>query len=332
MLQDIGIPAAVRAAERLGLGSVPAVPSLALGSGEVTLLAMTAAYATFANGGMRPEPILIRRVETTEGDLLFTATPRAERAVSEATAFLMTTMMADVVDGGTGWQARRVGFTRPAAGKTGTTNEYRDAWFVGYTPHLAAGVWVGYDQPRTIIGQGYAATLAVPLWGRFMAAATRHDTPDAFRAPRTVGSATICRISGKLATGGCGDVATIDREGHPTRGSMAYTEYFVRGTEPVEYCPFHTLAPLPGALVASAPSPPDRPAAAASPLPVPVATTGVFPAGAPAAASAAGAPRAEDAPARPSRGFWGRFFRRGGRNTATAPAPVASEASQAPAR
>ena len=342
MLQDIGIPAAVRAAERLGLGAVPAVPSLALGSGEVTLLAMTAAYATFANGGMRPEPILIRRVETTEGEVLFTAAPHAERAVSEATAFLMTTMMADVVDGGTGWQARNVGFKLPAAGKTGTTNEYRDAWFVGYTPHLAAGVWVGYDQPRTIIGQGYAGTLAVPMWGRFMAAATRNDKPDAFKAPRTVSSATICRLSGKLAAGGCRDVETIGRDGYPTRGSMAYTEYFVRGTEPAEYCPFHTHAPFPGAVVAaSAPAQPERPTSAANPLPVPVATTGYFSAGAVAAA----APSAQDAPApqqaqqaqdaspTPNRGFWGRFFRRGAGDSPTNPAPAPSEeASPTPAR
>ena len=143
MLQDIGIPAAVSAADRLGLGVVPGVPSLALGSGEVTLLSMTAAYAAFANTGMRPEPILIRRVETTEGEVLFTSSPHAERAVSEATAFLITNMMADVINSGTGWQARSVGFTLSAAGKTGMTNEHRDAWFVGYTPHLATGVWVG---------------------------------------------------------------------------------------------------------------------------------------------------------------------------------------------
>ena len=220
MLQDIGIPAAVSAAQRLGLGDVPGVPSLALGSGEVTLLSMTAAYATFANAGMRPAPILIRRVETTEGEVLFTASPRADRAVSEATAFLITNMMADVVNSGTGWQARQVGFTLPAAGKTGTTNEYRDAWFVGYTPHLATGVWVGYDQPRTIMRNGYAGDLAVPLWGRFMRAATRGDKPDNFKAPRTITSATICRISGKLATGECYGAESVDRNGEHRRRAV----------------------------------------------------------------------------------------------------------------
>ena len=222
---------------------------------------MTAAYATFANGGMRPAPILIRRVETTEGEVLFTASPHADRAVSEATAFLITNMMADVVNSGTGWQARRVGFTLPAAGKTGTTNDYRDAWFVGYTPHLATGVWVGYDQPRTIMRNGYAGDLAVPLWGRFMSAATRGDKPDNFKAPRTITSATICRISGKLATGECYGAESVDRNGNIVSGQSVYTEYFVRGSEPVDYCPYHThIATPPTTIFASSSPPPARPA------------------------------------------------------------------------
>ena len=321
MLQDIGIPAAVRAAERLGLGEMPGVPSLALGSGEVTLLAMTAAYAAFANEGMRPAPTLIRRVETTAGEVLFTASPRADRAVSEATAFLITNMMADVVNSGTGWQARRVGFTLPAAGKTGTTNDYRDAWFVGYTPHLAAGVWVGYDQPRTIIGEGYAATLAVPLWGRFMRAATRGDAPDNFTPPRTVTSATICRISGKLATDACRGVQSIDRDGALVSGRMVYTEYFVRGTVPGDYCPFHTYGASPQMVTVSSPPQPARPVpvAAAADVPVPISTSGVQPA---TAAAAPNPRRADTAPETARRGFWSRFFRRG--NDGTAPPPPAS--------
>ena len=95
----------------------------------------------------------------------------------------MTTMLADVINAGTAWTARREGFTLPAAGKTGTTNDYHDAWFVGYTPKLVAGVWVGYDQPKTIVGNGYAAELAVPMWGRFMTAATHDHRPEWFRQP-----------------------------------------------------------------------------------------------------------------------------------------------------
>ena len=241
-LQDIGIPAAIQAAERFGIESVPGVPSLALGSGEVTLLAMTAAYGAFANGGMRSEPLLIRRVETTEGEVLFFARPRARRAVSEATAFLMTVMLSDVLNGGTGWQARRFGFKRPAAGKTGTTNGYRDAWFIGYTPHLATGVWVGYDYPRAIAAREYAATLAVPLWGRFMAVATRDDPLTPFRRPPTVTSTAICRLSGKRATEACRYDVVFDGEGYATERSTVYMEYFTRGTEPAHDCAWHTHA------------------------------------------------------------------------------------------
>ena len=335
MLQDIGIPAAVSAAARLGLGEVPGVPSLALGSGEVTLMSMTAAYATFANAGMRPTPIMIRRVETTEGEVLFTASPHADRAVTEATAFLISNMMADVVNSGTGWQARRVGFTLPAAGKTGTTNDYHDAWFVGYTPHLATGVWVGYDQPRTIIREGYAATLAVPLWGRFMSAATRGDPPDNFKAPRSVTSATICRISGKLATDACRGVQSLDRDGNVVSGRTVYTEYFVRGTEPGDYCPFHTFGASPQMVTVSSPPQVPRPAVtAAAPrpgsgqadVPVPVATSGVVA----AAAAASPNPPAEPTATEPARrGFWGRFFRRGNDRPQT-PQPSSQPSSPAP--
>jgi penicillin-binding protein 1A len=323
MLQEIGIPAAVRAAQRLGLGSVPGVPSLALGSGEVTLLSMTAAYATFANAGMRPEPILIRRVEDTAGDVLFIASPRAERAVSEATAFLVTSIMSDVVNGGTGWQARRVGLTGPAAGKTGTTNDYHDAWFVGYTPHLAAGVWIGYDQPREIIARGYAGTLAVPLWGRFMTRATHGHEPEPFRAPKTVTSARICRLSGKRATATCSGVETYDAIGNVRTSSMVYTEYFVRGTVPHEYCDQHTPMSGGGVVAVSTPSP-RAPAAPAPPLPAPIATTGILPSalaapGAPTLAAPRDLPTTAPPPAR--RGFWRRIFSRGGRSETNTPAP-----------
>ena len=93
----------------------------------------------------------------------------------------------------------------PAAGKTGTTNDYHDAWFIGFTPHLTTGVWVGYDQPRTIIGRGYAAELAVPMWARFMKEATRNDKADWFTRPSGMTTARICRLSGKLATDSCHD-------------------------------------------------------------------------------------------------------------------------------
>ena len=311
LLQQVGISAAVSYAKRLGITDVPAVPSLALGSGDVTLLSMTSAYSAFAHQGMLATPSLIRRVEDGSGHVMYSASSREQRALSESTAFIMTSMMSDVINAGTAWQARRVGFTLPAAGKTGTTNDYRDAWFIGFTPHLATGVWVGYDTPRTIMANGYAGDLAVPLWGRFMAAATRGDKPDRFRMPSTVVPVTICRLSGKLATDACRGAVVFDEDGEATDRSMVYTEYFVRGTEPTDYCPLHTEpynaiatsgTSFPTVTTATgtsaAPPPGDRSQPAAS-----TGQGGQIPAG-----QAPGAAPTDQQP--PKRGFWGRIFGR----------------------
>jgi penicillin-binding protein 1A len=305
MLEEIGIRSALRAAADLGIESVPGVPSLALGSGEVTLMSMTSAYSAFANGGVRAEPTMIRRVETADGEVLFTATPRQHRAVSEATAFLMTSMLLDVIGGGTASQVRRVGFTQPAAGKTGTTNDYRDAWFVGYTRNMATGVWVGYDRPRTIIREGYAATLAVPLWGRFMAKATRGTEASRFQPPRSVTSATICQLSGLLATSGCR--FALYQEGASGARSTTFTEYFARGTEPQAYCRQHTQMAVPQAVATTGPAAPGGETRAQ-----PSATSPVAPAEQPAPAASPTlppAPEPEQPQPRP-RGFWERLFGR----------------------
>src|SRR5688572_11284991 len=317
MLQQVGIPAAVTYADRLGVGPVPGVPSLALGSGEVTLMSMASAFAAFANDGLVPEPILISRVEDVDGRVLFRSESISHRAISAPTAYLMSNMLADVINSGTAWSARRVGFTLPAAGKTGTTNEYRDAWFVGYTPKIVAGVWVGYDMPRTIISNGYAAELAVPIWGRFMKTATRNDKPEWFKAPSGLTSATICRLSGALATDACRDEITIDDDGN-VRRSNVYTEYFVRGTEPRTFCPIHGAyeqsawrvvaageddrESAPRAVVSERRPTEERATAAAPPVAQPPGVTGgvVRPPAGPQAA-----------PAEPQRrGFWGRIFGR----------------------
>jgi 1A family penicillin-binding protein len=299
MLEDVGIPVTVDYAKRLGVGSVPSVPSLALGSGEVTLSSMTAAYAAFANGGMVQAPMLVRRVETTQGEVLYTAKQEPQQAVSEQTAFLMSNMMADVINAGTGAAARSVGFRLPAAGKTGTTNDYHDAWFVGFTPKLAAGVWVGYDQPRTIIGGGYASVLAVPVWGRFMAAATAKDRAEWFSTPARITSATICRLSGKLATDSCHESVT-DAKGHVTNESTVYTEYFVEGTEPTELCPIHRrLTTNPFKALAALISP-GRASSPTEPVVTQPPTQHVETAPAP--------PQPTPQPEQKKRGFWSKVF------------------------
>jgi len=224
LLQQIGIPSVVTLTDTLGLGRQPAVPSLALGSGSVTLASMTAAYAAFANGGILRPPTLIRRVDDDNGQALFEAKDRPVQVLSESTAFLMSDMLTDVINAGTGSKARAMGFTLPAAGKTGTTNSFNDAWFVGYTPSLVVGVWVGYDTPHPIGRNAFAATIAVPLWTRFMLAATHGNAPQWLAPPTGVVSVAICPTSGKLATDRC--------ENQRRR-------YFAAGTEPIEYCDVH---------------------------------------------------------------------------------------------
>jgi 1A family penicillin-binding protein len=240
VLNAIGIPRAVSYAQRLDVGTPPSVPSLALGASDVTLLSMTAAYGAFANEGIVRTPVFIRRVEERTGKVLYENSGESHRAISESTAFLMSSMLADVINAGTAYKARQSGFTLPAAGKTGTTNDYMDAWFVGYTPHLVTGVWVGYDQPHTIIANGYAADIAVPIWAGFMKVATKGAKPDWFKRPGNIVGVNVCRVSGKLPNGGCGNVQVVDPStgGIATR-SMIYTEYFVKGTEPTTVCPLH---------------------------------------------------------------------------------------------
>jgi 1A family penicillin-binding protein len=304
LLQQVGIARTVEYAKNMGVGDVPAVPSLALGSGEVTLQSMTAAYAAFANRGLVPKPIVIRRVEDRDGGVLFQDDSAPTRAIKETTAFLISNMLADVINAGTAARARTLGFTLPAAGKTGTTNDFTDAWFVGFTPRLVTGVWVGFDQPRTILPQGFAAEVAVPLWTAFMKSATAGDKPDWFPPPPGIATASVCRMSGKLATSRCKDVEVIEAD-LVSRRSMVYTEYFVRGTEPRTYCDLHKTTGVFGriaGLFGGEKPPPPR--------------VDELPPGQVAAGSSSGHvdddPPPTTSPKQVKRGFWGRLFHRGG--------------------
>jgi penicillin-binding protein 1A len=288
------------------VGTPPSVPSLALGASDVTLSALTAAYGAFANGGIVRKPVLIRRVEDSDGQVLYNEAGKADRAVSESTAFLMASMLADVINAGTAYRARESGFTLPAAGKTGTTNDYVDAWFVGFTPKLVTGVWIGFDQPKTIIRNGYAGEIAVPLWAGFMKVATKGDKPEWLARPANVIGTNVCRISGKLPAGGCDHVEVVNRDGFLEKRSMIYTEYFVKGTQPTETCPLHEdrgfLDALAGVFGKDS-GPPPMPVDATG-LPVP--PTPPHTAGTAGASAQPGAAEAE--PAQKKRGFWSRVF------------------------
>ena len=256
LLQQVGVSTAVYYAHRLGIGSeLPMVPSLALGTGEVTLLELTAAYSAFANRGVVANPRMITRVEDADGKMIWHAAERRTQAISPTTAYLMSSMLSDVVTGGTAAAARSFGFSLPAAGKTGTTDEYADAWFIGYTPRLLTGVWFGLDRPAPIMRGGFGGVVAVPAWAQFMRQATKGAKPEWYQAPPDVEKVAICRLSGSRATDACRHAvaeaavpAALDAlfpvsdqraSSEPPPEPNVYEDLFPVGSIPSETCPLH---------------------------------------------------------------------------------------------
>jgi penicillin-binding protein 1A len=196
-------------AHKMGIkSSLPPYESLAIGTGEVQPLEITAAYGGFANEGVYVDPLSILRIEDKDGNVIEENQPSKHEVLSAETAYLITSMLKGNVNGGTGARIRNY-FTLPAAGKTGTTQEYADAWFIGYTPHLTAGVWVGFDNKQvhftTLDGQGGRA--AAPIWGIFMQQVYKDRSIDLpisdFIMPQGVETDTICSETKKLATEFC---------------------------------------------------------------------------------------------------------------------------------
>jgi penicillin-binding protein 1B len=221
LAQQVGIPRVAEMAERLGIESPMAkVPSLAIGAADITPLELARAYATLANGGIRPHIRTFEDVVDPQEGALERQPIESERVLDVGTAFLVTSMLEGVVDRGTARALRAQGLVGPIAGKTGTSNEERDAWFVGYTPELVAVVWVGFDEPRSL---GLAASaIALPVWSRFLREATGGHVRGAFLRPPDVEEIEIDPASGAVALAGC-----------PERR----LEYFLPGTEPSVTCP-----------------------------------------------------------------------------------------------
>jgi len=195
---------------------------LALGASEVGLLELVAAYEPFAHAGLRPTPRLVTSVVDSDGVVFEAPPPEVSVALDPATAFLMNSMLESVVKEGTARSLKSLGVTFPAAGKTGTTNDGRDAWFVGYTSALLAGVWVGDDQNRALKLTG--AKDALPLWASFMKEAAADRPGEEFTRPESVLEVVVCPASGMVARSGC-----------PGKRS----ELFLAGTEPRSDCAIH---------------------------------------------------------------------------------------------
>ena len=212
LIDEIGPRAVVDYAKRMGISTeIHPYHSLAMGSSDVIPLDMVSAFGVFANQGVRVEPVSIIRVEDRYGNILYESHSRRTEALNSSTAYIMTNMLQDVIDRGTGGSVRwRFQFHAPAAGKTGTTNDYTDAWFIGFTPLLTAGVWVGLDDQALKLGaQGTGTGTALPFWADFMK--TLYDSlglpKENFRQPPDVVTADVCIDSGELATNFCPNVA-----------------------------------------------------------------------------------------------------------------------------
>ena len=222
--QQVGTGRVLRVASRAGLDDLPDVPSLALGSGLVTPLAITAAFSVFPNGGFAVRPRDISRVRDADGGTAFEQPVDPERVISPEVAFQMVSMLRDAINRGTGARARQLGIRFPAGGKTGTTNEFKDAWFVGFSSSVVAGVWVGFDQPQTIGAEAYGSRYALPIWAEFMQRAARVRIPAEFERPGGLDEETLCAVSYRKPVDGC----------------PIYTEFFKDGDNiPDRLCTIH---------------------------------------------------------------------------------------------
>ncbi len=225
--QAVGEKHVVALAHRSGIRSrMNAVPALALGAMEVTPLELVASYAPFANGGRRVRPTIVSRIESADGTILWQAPPpKPEQVLDRAQAFQITSMLQSVVDGGTGRVVRNMGVRGPVAGKTGTTNNGADVWFIGYTPTLVAGFWFGYDSPRPIAANASGGRLAAPAWAMFYLNGWHERSPaGAWSPPTGLVERTIDASNGELANEWCPDTQR---------------EWFKAGTEPTSICRTH---------------------------------------------------------------------------------------------
>jgi penicillin-binding protein 1A len=202
--QFAGLDAVQKVATTLSLAqNVPHGPAIYIGSFETNLKDLTAAYSAFPNAGVRKQAYIIERIDDQQHHPIYRAAHISVPALDPSAAWMTSQLMEEVLTRGTAASARSLGFKLPAAGKTGTTNDYKDAWFLGYTSTLTCGVWVGFDQPVTIIPHGYGAALALPVWTQVMNKAAEHYPAQPLQPTMPIQRATVCSISNQLATTGC---------------------------------------------------------------------------------------------------------------------------------
>jgi penicillin-binding protein 1A len=204
-----GLDDVQKIATKLGLGeNIPHGPAIFIGSFETDLKDLTAAYTVFPNAGVRKQAYIIERIDDADHNPIYRAAHVTVPALDPSAAWMTSELMEQVLVSGTAAIAKSLGFKLPAAGKTGTTNDYKDAWFVGYTNAITCGVWVGFDQPQTIMAHGYGAALALPVWTQVMTKAAQRYPAQELQATMPLARATVCSISNHLATTGCNAAGT----------------------------------------------------------------------------------------------------------------------------
>jgi penicillin-binding protein 1A len=228
LLQKIGAPSVIGVARRMGIKS-PLKPylSLALGAQEVNLLELTSAFGVLAAGGVRAEPIAILKIEDRNGNVLEEYREYNEEVLSPEISYIITDMLKTVVDEGTGKTVRMMGLSIPCAGKTGTTDDYTDGWFVGFTPELAVGVWTGFNEKMPMGRNRTGARVALPIWVDIMRKAYASRIGPDFPRPENITEAMICEESGLLATPYC---------------EIVRREIFIEGMEPMRQCDLHRVS------------------------------------------------------------------------------------------
>jgi penicillin-binding protein 1A len=212
-----GLGTILQVAAATGIDNVPNQPAVYLGAFEGTLTEMTAAYSVFPNHGRRHQSYIVERIDDAAGEVLYRAAHVQTNSLDPGVCWLTTSSLVKTFEKGTASTARSLGWTRPSAGKTGTTNDYKDAWFVGYTSSLTCGVWVGLDKPETIMSRGYGSALALPIWVDVMdSAAPKRYPAEQFRPPGTLHRVSVCSVSSQLATSACARAGAEYRADLPT--------------------------------------------------------------------------------------------------------------------
>jgi penicillin-binding protein 1A len=221
LAMEVGLSRVQQLAETMGMGQIPSNPAVVLGTSEVTPLQLTQAYGAFATLGQRPDARFVAEITDRDGGSVWSQSPQSSSVIDPSVAFVTTSILEDVVNRGTATAVRAAGFRGAAAGKTGTTQDAADIWFVGYTPQVVGTIWIGFDKRKTIVRGGSGGVIAAPVWGRVMA--------------RVAGPAEEWLAPGGVETAMVDAKGDVVSEGCVAQGGT-HTEYFLRGTTPVNYC------------------------------------------------------------------------------------------------